>query len=68
MDRLGILCQSERTLLVVQGRRTATLNLRPVLGLLLVIESEEIVYKAEHLEPKIINRLQNIKSQLKTDA
>lgn len=33
--------------------------------LLLVIENEEIVYKAENLVPKIINRLPNIKSQLK---
>ena len=32
--------------------------------LLLVIEKDEIVYKAENLVPKIINRLPNIKSQL----
>ena len=32
--------------------------------LLLVIENDEIVYKAENLEPKIIDRLPNIKSQL----
>ena len=33
--------------------------------LLLVIENKEIIYKAENLELKIINRLPNIKSQLK---
>ena len=36
-----------------------------IFRLLLVIENEEIVYKAENLEPKIIDRLPNIKSQLK---